>query len=104
MPFGITRRSIEQLKNNPASKEDLFKGIETTIDYALPQTWLDTFSKWCGHHLPMIYGKVDYELIRSTSVMAYPKDEHARVVSACTEVHQAQELYMETRGWTLVEA
>ena len=106
MPFGIAQRPIEQLEDNPTSKEDLFKGMEVTFDYSLPQIWLNLFSKWCAEYLPLSYGagEITYDLIRSTSVMAYPKDDHARVVSACTEVHEAQELYMETRGWTLVEA
>lgn len=102
--FGIKRKSIKEIKSSPTSKEDLFKGMEVTFDYALPQTWLDTFSKWCTDHLPVCYGAINYNLIRSTSVMAYPKDDYARVVSACTEVHEAQKLYMKLRGWTLVEA
>jgi len=102
--FGIKRKSIKEIKSSPTSKGDLFKGMEVTFDYALPQTWLDTFSKWCVDHLPSSYGEINYNLIRSTSVMAYPKDDYARVVSACTEVHEAQELYMKLRGWTLVEA
>tara|TARA_Y100000361_G_C11098802_1_gene310694 strand:+ start:124 stop:471 length:348 start_codon:yes stop_codon:yes gene_type:complete len=93
MRYGITTKTIQQLRANPASKEELFKEMSDTFDYALPQEWLNSFADWCEHSLPVVYGKLTYDLIRSTSVMAYPKDDFARVVSACEEVHTALQLY-----------
>ena len=68
----------EQLSLVQYSKSDMFgPQLDCAFDYALPQEWLNEFSK-----------HIDYDLIRTTVVWAYPK-EHSTFgvpVTCCEEV------------------
>ena len=64
------------------TKERIFKGVDFTFDYALPQTWLDSLAD-------KIYSP-SYNVILSTTVWAYPPGNFFGIpVTACVEVQQA---------------
>ena len=79
--------SLETLESMHVTKGELFKGVKCTFDYALPQDWLDDFSTFCKSTGDI----VTYDLIRSTTVWAYPKNGkyslYGLPLIACTEVY-----------------
>jgi len=65
------------------SKGEYFANYDGTLDYAVPQDWLDSFAKWCESNLPQSLDHVTYDLIRSTTCWAYPESEP---VTCCADV------------------
>lgn len=80
--------TINQIESMHLTKEDLFKDLTCTFDYALPQNWLDHFCA-VNFHLP-------YPLVLSTTVWVYPEN---KPLSACLEVQQAILQWMDERGF-----
>lgn len=79
----FTQKYLESIKG---SKKDLFHAMaltpKTTVDYALPQQWLDHFVKITG---------LDYYLVLGTTFYAYPDipaGRHGFPISGCIEVNQ----------------
>ena len=63
------------------TKEHIFKGLEFTFDYALPQTWLNMLVNQTG---------IDYNVVISTTVWGYPPKFLMGIpITACVEVQQA---------------
>lgn len=81
-------RSIQEIESMPATKEKIFQDVADTVttDTALPQQWLNQFSKWCSENYPA----VTYDLIRSSCVWAYHKGNlFGFPVTCCIEVIDA---------------
>jgi hypothetical protein len=84
----MKRYTIEQIENIRMTKGDLFKELENigkTFDYALPQQWLNNFSKFAA------WNDLTYDLIRSTTVWIYPEN---KPVSICSEVQAEIDKFM----------
>ena len=76
----------EELNQMRISKGELFASVESTFDYALPQTWLDAFAVFCKVNHPL----VTYDLIQSTTVWLYGNDTFAgRPLTVCSDVQIA---------------
>ena len=76
------QESMEVLESLNVTKEQLFKEMTITFDYALPQDWLNALAS-----LP---GAPSYNTIISTTVWAYPPGLFAGIpVTCCIEVQQA---------------
>ena len=76
--------TIEQLKEERMSKEELFDGSNFSFDYSMPQDWLNDFSDWCKKYQP----EISYDLIHSTTVWAYTgKHYYGFPVFECIEVY-----------------
>ena len=84
-------QTIAQLTNLRASKGELFAKYPDTVDYALPQNWLNDFADFCRSRFP----KVTYDLIRSTTVWAYPQNGYHGPVTCCREVMDAFKAWSE---------
>lgn len=65
-------------------KLELFDDIQGTVDYALPQGWLNDFADWCKSKRP----DVTYEMIRSTTCWWYC-GQFRGPVTCCDEVAEA---------------
>ena len=76
--------SIQTLESMSVSKRDLFASVKSTFDYALPQDWLNDFSKHCKDCNP----DITYDLIASTTVWIYDLC-FGRPLFACTDVKKA---------------
>lgn len=77
-------KTYSHLYHWPISKEQAFSGIEGTVDYGMPQEWLDLFAEWCQTNRPI----VTYDLIRSTTVWLY-RGRWSGPCTCCVEVQQA---------------
>lgn len=78
----IKQFSINTLYSMNVTKEDLFKGLGFTFDYALPQPWLD--------ELVARPGAPSYRTVLSTTVWAYPPGLFmGKPLTVCTEVQSA---------------
>ena len=75
-------RTAEKIKEMRISKADLFEGVES-IDFALPQEWLNEFSDWVERKT----GNKAYDLIRSTTVWKY-SGILGSPMTRCEEVYQ----------------
>jgi hypothetical protein len=76
--------STSLLKAMNLTKGELLKQMEltpeTTVDFALPQEWLDSFTK---------ISKLDYYLILGTTYYAYPEESiFGLPISGCSEVNR----------------
>ena len=79
--------SKEELRTLNQSKGEIFENCEFTVDYALPQNWLDDFSKFNP--------AINYDLIRSTCCWAYPKDKFSGIpITCCVEVYNMYKRYV----------
>jgi len=64
------------------TKERIFKGLECTFDYALPQTWLNSLASQKG--------APSYDAVVFSTVWAYPPGNLFGIpITACIEVQQA---------------
>ena len=81
-------RTIEELTAVPTSKGEAFEDYPHTVDYAVPQPWLDTFASWCKQHRP----RVTYHLILSSTCWSYGNSMCGYPVTVCKEVSEAFEL------------
>jgi hypothetical protein len=76
------QETYETLTNMNVSKDDIFKELSITFDYALPQDWLDMLA-----NLP---GAPSYDAILSTTVWGYPPGNIMGIpITACIEVQAA---------------
>jgi len=100
----VPRRELflEEIKNGNYGKGELtellgFKERFDTWDYALPQTWLDQFSKWIETmdvNNKWWARNLDYHKILGTTVYAYGKEaKTGQAVSCCFEVNHALKEY-----------
>ena len=75
------QETYETLTNMNVSKDDIFKELSITFDYALPQDWLYNLAS---------LSKVTYGMILSTTVWAYPPGNIMGIpITACVEVQAA---------------
>ena len=87
-------KSADQLKSLRLSKEESFAGLDDTFDYAMPQNWLNGFADFCIDRDSV----VSYDLIRSTTVWAYPatgSGVQVGPVTCCKEVYSAHKEWVE---------
>lgn len=82
--MGKPEYSTSELLQMNVSKIELFQPVPQGYDFALPQAWLDNFSKWCKQESP----QVTYDLIRSTT--CWDCNENRPAFKAA-EVRQAYE-------------
>ena len=75
---------LETLKNRNQSKGEAFADCKLTVDYALPQNWLDSFASWCKEK----NHSTTYDLIRSTTCWAY-SDHYRGPITCCNEVYDS---------------
>ena len=76
------QESLETLTNMSISKSEIFKDMNISFDYTLPQGWLNRIAQ-----LP---GAPSYDAILSTTVWAYPPGLFFGIpITACIEVQQA---------------
>ena len=76
------QESLETLTNMSISKSEIFKDMNISFDYTLPQGWLNRIAR-----LP---GAPSYDVILSTTVWAYPPGQFMGIpITACIEVQQA---------------
>ena len=73
----IKRYTKQELESMHITKNDLFKDFDHVFDFALPQIWLDRFSRFAS------WSDINYRLIVSTTVWIYPENIP---VSRCVEV------------------
>ena len=85
--ISIKQYSWEELNEMRIGKWVLFQELLCERDYSLPQDWLNRFSHWCRDNGSYI----TYDLIRSTTVWAYPDKAlfGGMPVFACSDVQVA---------------
>lgn len=83
--------TIPELQDMNPTKMELFEDLKECYDFALPQQWLDNFSKWCEVN----FVDVTYSLIRGTTVVGY-KDSFGEFITRCTEVFDAYEAWQDS--------
>ena len=75
------QETYETLTNMNVSKDDIFKELSITFDYALPQDWVDRLA---------MLSPVTYRMILSTTVWGYPPGNIMGIpITCCIEVQQA---------------
>lgn len=84
--------TIPELEEINPTKQELFQELEESFDFALPQQWLNEFAKWCEVN----FVDVSYKLIRMTTVMGYGESSFGQLVTRCTEVFDAHELWQDS--------
>ena len=86
-------KSAAELKSLRLSKDEAFAGLSDTFDYAMPQNWLNEFADFCIDRDSV----VSYDLIRSTTVWAYPaigSGLQSGPVTCCEEVYSAHKEWL----------
>lgn len=73
--------SWEELLKMDLNKDELAKkiGIECAVDMALPQDWLNSFTKEFN---------LDYQKVRYSTFTTYPKDNFGYVIVSAWDVTQ----------------
>lgn len=84
--------TIPELEKMLVTKKELFQDLEEEFDFGLNQQWLNEFSKWCEVN----FLDVNYHLIRSTTVTSYDNGNWGQLVTRCTEVFDAHELWQDS--------
>ena len=80
MKFHRNKQGRKYSKTTNATKGELFKELDCVHDFALPQQWLDDFTDFITNRENVskfntsAYREEIYNLIRSTTVWAYPTD------------------------------
>lgn len=84
--------TIPELQDLNPTKSELFEDLKECYDYALSQPWLDAFSEWCKTNFP----DLTYHLILSTTVTGYDNDNWGELITRCTEVFDAYEMWQDS--------